>query len=244
VYIPTDWCAYSEHIAGAYFHESFVKEDRKLSLEITRIKAPKRRRTGKGNEKEAKKCEDKRSKEQVSPLAKFIPQSQDKLGSRSMENNGMGNAQPRAYFHNQACQHSQYNGKPSPPNTSASTPGQDIGPPSVAETYEWLINAGVPFSAFDPIAIESQRPRPSSKDGIGSDLFECADEIKSLFSAPSSPVSSPQWSSSDVVPRKDVIVSIQPAANASIHFNDGILDDLAPLDLQWGIQAGFRVRLL
>mmetsp|Transcript_41146 Transcript_41146/g.63398 ORF Transcript_41146/g.63398 Transcript_41146/m.63398 type:complete len:358 (+) Transcript_41146:93-1166(+) len=228
---------------GAYFHESFVKEDRKLALEITRIKAPKRRRTGKGSDKDIIKAEDTRSKE-MSPLAKFIPfQPQDSLGSTSPSNNSMGAARPLAYSSstNQTCNHLQYSTNVLRSDTSSSPTLQDIETPSVAETYEWLINAGVPFSAFDPIAIEPQRVRPTAKDGIGSDLFECADEIKSLFSAPSSPaptspISSPHWTSTDAaVARQDVILSIQPATQGTIHFDGGILDDLAPLDLQWGI---------
>lgn len=55
---------------------------------------------------------------------------------------------------------------------------------SVAETYSWLINAGVPFSAFDPIAIEPTPIGPSDH------LYDCADEIASLFSFPSAPKSS------------------------------------------------------
>ena len=54
---------------------------------------------------------------------------------------------------------------------------------TVAETYEWLITAGVPFSAFDPIALEcSQRSSRSSTDK-NNDLYECAAEIKSLFAS-------------------------------------------------------------
>jgi hypothetical protein len=42
---------------------------------------------------------------------------------------------------------------------------------TVAETYNWLINAGVPLTAFDPSPV-----------GSSQDLFECAEDITSLFS--------------------------------------------------------------
>jgi hypothetical protein len=72
--------------------------------------------------------------------------------------------------------------KPASPAASEGSQGsKDI---AVTETYNWLINAGVPFSAFDPVAIE---PTPIAS----SDLYGCVDEITSLFSPPSAQKQSP-----------------------------------------------------
>jgi hypothetical protein len=95
---------------------------------------------------------------------------------------------------------------------------------SVADTYEWLINAGVPFSAFDPIAIETTR-RSSDlfKKGMVSDLIDCADEITSLFSSPchKTPACQKFTSSVSDVPvcgKGGAFVSVGAVAHGSIHF--------------------------
>jgi hypothetical protein len=72
---------------------------------------------------------------------------------------------------------------------------------SVNGTYEWLLNAGVPFSAFDPVALtvpslstkqqnqqrqnQTSRGSPTVGTELQEELLECADEITALFSNPS-----------------------------------------------------------
>lgn len=79
---------------------------------------------------------------------------------------------------------------------------------SVADTYEWLISAGVPFSAFDPIAIETYFPNDLLSKNTFSDLIDCADEITSLFSSPSCEVPSSQTVAISFVSRDDSLQSL------------------------------------
>jgi hypothetical protein len=44
----------------------------------------------------------------------------------------------------------------------------------VVDTTEWLINAGVPFSAFDPNPCQGEQKHIS-------ELIDCAEEITSIF---------------------------------------------------------------
>lgn len=80
--------------------------------------------------------------------------------------------------------------KPASPAVSdVSTGSQESS--SVSETYNWLIDAGVPFTAFDPVAIYSSS---------SSDLHDCAEEITSLFShSASTPKMSPSYVPSGLV---------------------------------------------
>jgi hypothetical protein len=65
---------------------------------------------------------------------------------------------------------------------SQSTAHDSLQVCSEAETYQWLLNAGVPVSAFDPVALSD---RHSSTKVITSELVDCADEITSLFASAS-----------------------------------------------------------
>lgn len=104
-------------LSGAYYHESFIRGNRKLSLEITRIKAPPRRRnTSKGVQ-----------------------------GKKTLPT----------------------------PNTILQ---QNVKPLS-RDTTEWLISAGVPFSALDPNPVAALG---GSKHA--SSIYDFADAISSIFS--------------------------------------------------------------
>ena len=82
---------------------------------------------------------------------------------------------------------------------------------TVAETYEWLITAGVPFSAFDPIALEcSQRSSRSSTDK-NNDLYECAAEIKSLFAT-----APPTAATPSSVPSSSLSTAVVPTTATSL----------------------------
>jgi hypothetical protein len=98
---------------------------------------------------------------------------------------------------------------------------------SVADTYEWLISAGFPFSAFDPVAIETD-PSPNAVEH----LIACADEIKSLFSSPSPP-SSPKVAqpssvqAPQVLPKEEPFVKAETGTDTTIHFPQSLLDDFS-----------------
>lgn len=186
------------HHRGAYFHESFVRNNRQLALEISRIKAPKRRRTPPQSKPDLKcKLEAKAPKQPtLSALERFQSFSDDALPSPPGPTLSMSIMTSRskptfdpllAFQQSCSCPHRQQSlglhvcnsaSKPASPAVSETSSGsKDV---SVAETYNWLINAGVPFSAFDPVALD---PSPVSS----ADLYECADEITSLFALNVSP---------------------------------------------------------
>jgi len=183
---------------GAYFHESFVRNNRQLSLEISRIKAPKRRRTVPQMKPELKvKAESKILKQtSLTAMERFQPLSDESKPASVVPimNVSMASSQTKPTFdpifkfkQSCSCPHQQQNfgfhvcnstpTSPSPAVSDTSNGSKDV---AVAETYNWLINAGVPFSAFDPVALD---PSPSSS----ADLYDCAEEITSLFSINTSP---------------------------------------------------------
>ena len=188
-------------LTGAYFHENFIQQNRKLSLEITRVKAPRRRRINKTQQKSE-------SQPTLGPLARFTPTStstHDINASNAAaaaqnsphDDEALPSASPQLQD-SVPCGQATSAVIPAPKENHTAAQGTSADAPaensnelstesSVAETYEWLINAGVPFSSFDPVSIENS-PRPKAdagKEGIAPDLFECAEEITSLFSCPS-----------------------------------------------------------
>lgn len=186
------------HHRGAYFHESFVRNNRQLALEISRIKAPKRRRTPQQSKLDLKsKLETKTPKQStLSALDRFQSLSDDAqptppgptLSMSVLTSQSKPTFDPLLAFQQScSCPHRHQSlglhvcnsgAKPASPAVSETSSGsKDV---SVADTYNWLINAGVPFSAFDPVALD---PCPVSS----SDLYECADEITSLFALHASP---------------------------------------------------------
>lgn len=175
-----------------------MRNNRQLALEISRIKAPKRRRTPPQSKPDLKtKFDTKGPKPStLSALERFQSFSEDAQPSPSGPTLSMSvltsQSKPSfdpllAFQQSCSCPHRHQSlglhvcntvSKPASPAVSDTSSGcKDV---SVAETYNWLINAGVPFSAFDPVALD---PSPVSS----SDLYECADEITSLFSLSASP---------------------------------------------------------
>mmetsp|Transcript_49511 Transcript_49511/g.139360 ORF Transcript_49511/g.139360 Transcript_49511/m.139360 type:complete len:345 (-) Transcript_49511:293-1327(-) len=180
---------------GAYYHESFMRSDRQQALEISRIKAPKRRRappqssTGMKSRTETENTSTVTTKSTTSVIDRFIPLSdlqKQSTGSPIRNIVVASSTRPgfdpvRTFQQSCSCPHRHHYAvdacnsmsKPASPSVSdISCSSQDA---SVSDTYNWLINAGVPFSAFDPVAIHAA-PTGSS------DLYDCADEITSLFS--------------------------------------------------------------
>jgi hypothetical protein len=229
-------------LSGAYFHENFVQQNRKLSLEITRIKAPKRRRVSKVH---VKQPEENAAESGSSAWSRFIlfPSQDASIASGSnaltphsdlsTDNNKLlpNGAVCQAACSN-SCSHqpskmaalSTSSDSPAMPNQQQQVPRDT----SVADTYEWLISAGFPFSAFDPVAIETAQ---SSK--AADDLIACADEIKSLFSLPSPP-SSPKHAqpssvqASQVLPKEEPFLTAETGTDTTIHFPRSLLDDFSP----------------
>ena len=107
---------------SGYYHEKFVQGNKKLCLEITRIKAPPRRRLS------------------LKPLSEQV--KSEKHASRK----------------------------------SNSEEQQEQS--SSVDTTEWLISAGVPFSALDPFPVEKASTSEKRHMSI---LMDCAEEISSIF---------------------------------------------------------------
>jgi len=74
----------------------------------------------------------------------------------------------------------------------------------VSETYDWLIKAGVPCTAFDPTPV-----------GNPHDLFECSEDITSLFlDSPDNVTSRPNLSTVDTA-------LVSPVGSSPVYgFND------------------------
>jgi len=144
---------------GAYYHEKFRRDDRDLCLSITRTKAPKRSRATPAMQKYktfAPKAAPKDNSaitnaaavsptgfDQASPNARFVPLDKVPLHKAvSMDESGVQSHTPdqQSSSQNQTFPQQQLNAI------------QQLDG-SIVETCRWLINAGVPMSAFDPVAI-------------------------------------------------------------------------------------------
>jgi hypothetical protein len=214
-----------------------------LSLEITRIKAPKRRRpppTKAMKPKLEEKCREAPPSVTPSALERFQPFTTQQTASASgpapvpdgrlfvpSSASKPKAAEPVIIAFKQTCCHHHHVGAHASSCVSRE-PDQSPRETSVADTYEWLINAGVPFSAFDPVAIE--KPQQT----IGSDLMNCADEITSLFSSPTLKSTPAPEATLSLLPDCNDL-SIEDAFTPANTFNDtnhnfpgSILDDLSP----------------
>lgn len=212
---------------GAYYHEKFRRDDRDLSLSITRTKAPKRSRTASTTTLQKRAISQKvppfqsRNKSTHAKVVNsndldtvvsrnFTMQSNvispaifDELFSLEQQQSTPAHDQhsnTNAPLHETNLQSKNSNDESSRINgdhgSSSSSSSYDQGynsslpqqrkshqslERSVADTCQWLINAGVPISAFDPVAIEdisdstffipqisssnrSSYPLPSSKE--------------------------------------------------------------------------------
>lgn len=161
----------SPYSAGAYWHENFVQHNRELSLCISRIKAPKRRSAGQNTAKSMEKQAAPASRAQQPPVfglntseRMVFPQAMHcQIGQQSL----MGNVSPDELSSTSST-------------SSDSRKSQPLSDVSVAETYQWLSNVGLPVSAFDPVALSEK----FSVRASATELLECADEITSLFATP------------------------------------------------------------
>lgn len=242
---------------GAYFHESFLKENRKLSLEISRIKAPKRRRPPVPPVKKEmpQTSVQTKPKDSISSvLDRFQPLSQDNskvclpvsptplsptpLPAQATRSVRRPDFDPMALFRQNCCSYQNCTHRRNNMPAQNKAKSQDDG--SVAHTYEWLINAGVPFSAFDPVAITSSH---SVASGVG-DLFDCADEITSLFSSGSgantptqgSPMAQRSVSELSDVTNDDAFASIDILDETNPHFSANLFGDLSDITPAiWGL---------
>jgi len=149
---------------GAYFHEKFLRNDRDLSLTISRTKAPKRSRIV------PTKSDD--------PNKKFVSNTRKRNNIDTNTVNGGGESQSQQSshilsddnifsmkrpLHNPTSSNSNINGNNNSlasPSKVGSTSGLTFGSgkglhheEAIADTCEWLIKNGVPISAFDPVAI-------------------------------------------------------------------------------------------
>ncbi|KAG7352768.1 HSF-type DNA-binding protein [Nitzschia inconspicua] len=200
---------------GAYWHESFVKDNRDMCLTISRIKAPKRRMSSHNSKMGVKKT----------PIKEVLTTSPP----QTMFDSDFASCSHRT----QPVHMTAPSGSVSPQQLSSAT--SSLGSSSGAhkqegsevETYQWLLNAGVPFSAFDPVALSD---RNSSTKISSSELLECADEITSLFAMPSTPVSSschsmpPATATPSLNASDHLLSSFQNAYTSSVP-NDTTVDD-------------------
>lgn len=182
-------------LVGAYFHESFTKKDRQLSLEISRIKAPKRRKTPASKVAVSKartttQVQTPSTTNALSALERFKPLDPKDLprgpirSIKPVMSTPKPGFDPVMTFRQQQCScHLRQNGNGSHAclhttaqvhrvSISPSTTSSATSSPTASGTYNWLINAGVPFNAFDPTPVTS----------ASQDLLDCAEEITSLFS--------------------------------------------------------------
>lgn len=179
------------HVAGAYYHEKFRRDDRDMCLSITRTKAPKRSRVTPTIRKDAKDATASQKLPSFQPLKKntrvitantvtSLPQPNIEMPAVSISPTIFDQVSPH---HNssfltenlsvkgplhQAAVPSIISVDDTPPLVSK--PNQDSSSSdnasfphqikahqqlegSIADTCRWLINAGVPISAFDPVAI-------------------------------------------------------------------------------------------
>ena len=178
---------------GAYFHESFIQDNRQLALEISRIKAPKRRKTpaSKVAFSNPSDARPPAAPAPLSPLDRFLPLDRKDLPRGPIRSIKPIMATPKPGFDpvltfrqqrcscphhcngqgHHVCTHTISKVVSVSSSLSTSSSSSIASDATVSETYNWLINAGVPCSAFDPSPVHNSH-----------DLFECEDEITSLFS--------------------------------------------------------------
>lgn len=198
---------------GAYFHENFLRSNRQLSLEISRTKAPKRRRPS-TQAKASAKGESKFVSNKagaLSVLDRFQPlkpiesttivpvrSSISEKGIFDSNYDSLKPHQPSPTCLNknykspvEGFEGNSHSSKKSRKDRQMQIlqSNQTMKDRAASETYEWLINSGVPFSAFDPVSFDAN---PS----VSSDLYDCAEEITSLFV--SSALATPTSESSDI----------------------------------------------
>ncbi len=215
-----------------------MRNNRQLSLEISRIKAPKRRRTPPQSKPELKYQSESKTSVQIglSALERFQPipnevkkQIPGPIRNITASALNLHTFDPVLTFQ-QACtcpQRHSNNGihicNPTPKSASPAALDISIGSKdsSVEETYTWLINSGVPFSAFDPVAID---PLPCAS----SDLYDCADEITSLFSFGVSPILSSTPANISLI-TTDTLTS--PISDPSFGINEADASLVFPQDM-------------
>lgn len=226
-----------DHLLGAYFHESFLRDHRDLCLSIARIKAPRRSRAAVAAAS-AKKMVCTHSAAASSSIqgsattaTKSVPllatldniaslrssmltAASTSFSNRKHQSAGSLTAPVSSPSSSRQCHQVSW------PQTLAGASSY-TSTKSATDTYEWLINAGVPLTAFDPVVlrdasgskvssiraasfnytpqnVESQLPAPMASNasapvttatveetapGVGSELWDCAQEITSLFSS-------------------------------------------------------------
>jgi hypothetical protein len=99
---------------------------------------------------------------------------------------------------------------------------------SEAETYQWLLNAGVPVSAFDPVALSD---RHSSNKVINSELVDCADEISSLFATTSPEAISSHATEAEAAMTMDTHMPHLPAFPSAYASSANVTTDSSATDM-------------
>jgi hypothetical protein len=210
---------------GAYFHESFVRDNRDLCLTIARIKAPKKshmmvKGAGNDGEKTAFKSMTHAAKPVLSSLdasksvllnRRWFPactQAQHQQRTQKFAETAPDVHSSMTTTTSTSCvvNSTSYGGKQQELDGNHQLDGShqqgapEISEDFVSEDFEWFINAGVPMSAFDPVAlmeipassttstttgpiscIPNHPTSPKAAATVESDLMNCADEITSLF---------------------------------------------------------------
>lgn len=176
-------------LLGAYHHESFLRDDRQLSLEISRIKAPKRRRPTPQSQVGKNKVDFEATSTSGDPSTRFQPLKVNSNAPILGLTDHKALPLPVVTFENATTSSQPVARTPAHAGLLASAVGSTVESnaidSSAAETYEWLISTGVPVSAFDPVSVN-----PTKSQAV--DFHDCADEIASIFSCRSaSPVVGP-----------------------------------------------------
>jgi len=149
---------------GAYFHEKFLRNDRDLSLTISRTKAPKRSRIvpTKSDDPNKKFVSNTRKRNNIDTnTVNSGGESQSQQSSHILSDDNIFSM--KRPLHNPTSSNSNINGNNNSlasPSKVGSTSGLTFGSgkglhheEAIADTCEWLIKNGVPISAFDPVAI-------------------------------------------------------------------------------------------
>mmetsp|Transcript_7251 Transcript_7251/g.17679 ORF Transcript_7251/g.17679 Transcript_7251/m.17679 type:complete len:410 (-) Transcript_7251:117-1346(-) len=168
---------------GAYYHENFLRDDRDLCLSITRTKAPKRSRATSSMPKKkncrnlsvtndnvldkvaslntnlSSSAIGQKTFDDISPFQQIsllpqpkchmkVPQHKTSLFSKVSYDCASSSKCDNMSSSSTSC-HEPVHGSFASQQFQARQPLD----PSIADTCQWLINAGVPISAFDPVAI-------------------------------------------------------------------------------------------
>lgn len=165
---------------GAYYHEKFLRDDRDLCLSITRTKAPKRSRVASAVQKKAfvpkvsafSPLANNAQPSVVNTMSSLSVPKANNMTAASVSPTMFDDTSPHARFipensismrgplHSSVSVDSSSSSSANDSQSSSSIPQQQqLNLPqqlegSIAETCRWLIDAGVPMSAFDPVAIE------------------------------------------------------------------------------------------